>query len=165
MSGWMIALPRPLRAATLFLGNLFAAVVGTTMIDTGITSGILGWATLSTMRGHCLAEDLLSAMVASALGYFAYYKLKSDSAMWVWVVGLCWFGQQVLRNLTEIDRMYFIESSYPDVTPTMKMFDTWVSYTPPFVRTVFYSAGAFSCFLRSPLPNPDRQGGDVSPNC
>jgi hypothetical protein len=117
----MIALPRPLRAATLFLGNLFAAVVGTTMIDTGITSGILGRATLSTMRGHCLAEDLVSAIVASGLGYFAYYKLKSASAMWVWVVGFCWFGQQVLRNLTEIDRMYFIESSYRGVTPTMKM--------------------------------------------
>src|ERR1700733_16140101 len=108
----MIAIPKPLRIAGLFLANLFAAVVGTAIMDSGIVFHVLhkyDWQT------KLLAEDLVSAMFAFALGYLGFSKLKSGSAKWVWVVGVCWFGRRLLLNHAEIDRMFFVESAYRDV--------------------------------------------------
>jgi hypothetical protein len=64
----MLRIPAPLRIAGLYLANLFAAVVGTSMLDFGTTRAIAGPATLQTMRQHCLTEDLVSAVMAFVLG-------------------------------------------------------------------------------------------------
>jgi hypothetical protein len=141
----MPRIPAPLRIAGFYLANLFAAVVGTSMLDPGIARAIAGPASLTTLRRYCLAEDLISAAMAFVLGYFSYWKLKSATAKWVWIAGALWFGQYVFQHRAEIDNMYFVESSYPDVTASTKMLETWLSYTLPFLRTIFYSVGAFCC--------------------
>jgi hypothetical protein len=151
----MIAVPKPLRITGLFLANLFAAVVGTSMMDSGIVLYVLR---PKTWKGALLAEELVSAVVAFGLGYFAYRTLKSATAKWVWVVGFCWFSQRILslwldqrmvRALTGNHGIALWGLPWGDASLDPRGFEIWISYSLPFVRTVFYSAGAFFCSFRA----------------
>jgi hypothetical protein len=162
----MIVVPKPLRIAGLFLANLFAAVVGTAVIEAGISFGISNPKTI----GLLVAKDLI---VAFALGYFSYFKLKSATAKWVWVAGLCWFGQRAIglwldqgtvRRLTGNHDMAPSGLLWP--TADAQSFSNWITYTIPFIRTVFYSAGAFCCsiFTNPPLLDADPALSDHNSN-
>jgi hypothetical protein len=153
---------KPLRIAGLFLVNLLVAVYGTALMETGIGPEIFH---PKTLRSSLLAEEFISSIVAFALGYFGYRFLKSSAAEWVWVAGLCWFGQRalglwldqgVVRTLNGNHGIAIWGLPWSDPKPDPLSLSIWIGYTLPFLRTVLYSAGAF-CWARlgaAKLPAP-----------
>ena len=41
-------------------------------------------------------EYAISVVVALALGYFVFYKWRSSTAKWIWVVGALWFAWEAV---------------------------------------------------------------------
>jgi hypothetical protein len=150
-----------LRIAGLFLANLFAAVFGTAVMESGIALKIFH---PKTLNGSLLAEEFTSSIVAFVLGFFGYRFLKSATAKWVWIAGLCWFGQRVLglwldqsavRTLTGDHgiAIWGLPWSHPRPDDSLGL-SIWTGFTLPFLRTMFYSGAAFCC---------SRLGGKKSP--
>jgi hypothetical protein len=80
-----------LRRVGSFVANLLTAVIGTVAIDSELYGPLrpvfrkLSWQDLT------VAEDILSAVCAFALGLLVFYKWRSRSAKWVWIAGtLVW---------------------------------------------------------------------------
>src|SRR5580692_6358201 len=82
-----------LRSGGMFLGHLLAALIGTGIFE----SEIYRIFAPSTSNGRLLKATILSAAIAFALGYFVFWKWRSQSAKWLWIIGLCWFGQRAVR--------------------------------------------------------------------
>jgi hypothetical protein len=105
---------------------------------------------------YVLRKDCLDAAAAFCLGYFVYRRWKWNSAMWVWVVGLCWLGQRTaLYWFTQhgpLSGLHGSWSVYEHMSGFACAFDSqscwdWAVYALLFLRTTFYSAGAFLCLL------------------
>ena len=100
-----------------------------------------------TMTEHIIHEDLLSALVAANLGFLIYSLLKPAAAKWVWVFGLCWLAFHAVPVLAEGGGTFRTQFSGMACAshPTPANCREWLGVTLPFMRTVFYSAGAFCC--------------------
>ena len=138
------------RAAGMFLVNVTAATIGTTIFD----SELYRIFPAQTPWGMLQRESVLSALIAFGLGYFVYYKWRPHSSKWVFVAGLTWFGWGALsfwlgqRNLRVVSADHSIYWQLSGVG--CKDFDRescldYVKYTLLSLRTFFYSAGAFAC--------------------
>jgi hypothetical protein len=143
--------PKPLRVVGLFLANLLAACVGTAIMDNGLTNQVFH---PRTYGGRLIAEDFVSACVAFCLGCLAFYIQKSDTAKWIWLPTIAWFtygvvrlwlDHRAVRLLTGDHRLVLAGLPWSDTEATKSDFEFWVQFTLPFVRTIFYSLGAFFC--------------------
>jgi hypothetical protein len=139
-----------MRAAGMFLGNLGAAVIGTTVLEAELYRIF----PTQTPWGALRKETILSALVAFGLGYFVYYKWRLPSSKWVFVAGLTWFGWGALsfwlgqRNLRVVSADHSIYWQLSGIG--CKDFDPqscldYMRYTVLLLRTFFYSAGALVC--------------------
>jgi hypothetical protein len=130
-----------LRAAGLFLLNAVVAVLGTAIIE----SPFEHYAHVSSLRASLLIMDLLSAAFAFGVGYSVYWRWRPAASKWVWIAGVCWFGQRAVLPLDGhhvlIWEIYATNSVFPDFERLGK----WSLYTLPLLRTIFYSAGAYCC--------------------
>lgn len=129
----------PLRLAGLFLANLFAAVVGTSVL-TALTP-------VRSTFSVLLASEFVAAF---AVGYLGYLILKSDTAKWVWIAGLLWFGQRAVAlwmNQSTVRAITGSHGTFPLLHPgpDAQSVSDWITYTLIFLRTIFYSVGAFLC--------------------
>lgn len=135
----MIAIPKPLNVTGLFLANLIAAVAGPPII----TAFIPVPPTLSLI----LSKEFV---VTFALGYLSYLIWKSTTAKWVWIAGLCWFGQRAVvlwTNQSAVRAMTGSHGAFPLLYPgpDPQSSSDWITYTLVFLRTVFYAGGALLC--------------------
>jgi hypothetical protein len=144
-----------LRAAGWFLGNVLTASIGTKTAtdELGLSHLLRRIVHPDTFGGRALEDDILTALIAFALGYFVYYKWRSSSAKWVWPIGLgwltyrvlkIWFEQQALRTVTGASPPIFWELAPHASGPVQQQFETWIN-TLVFLRTAFYSMGAACC--------------------
>jgi hypothetical protein len=127
-----------LRFVGLFLANLLAAVLGTAVIESAIPphSGL----------GALFVKD---SVVAFALGYFVYRLLKSATGKWVWIAGLCWFGERALGLWLDQSTVRTMTGNHGVAIPVLD----WINYGVPFLRTALYSLGAFlSSRIGRPVP-------------
>jgi arginyl-tRNA synthetase len=139
-----------LRAAGSFVANLLTAIIGTVILDSGLYRLISIFLRLGTLQASVLLEDSLSAVCAFALGFLVYYKWRSRSAKWVWLVGTILFGQRLILDLsdplmlrlTDAESLRELAGYGSDRYATVASF---AAYTLPFVRTAFYSLGALCC--------------------
>ena len=140
----MSGLPKPLRTAALFTGHIVLAVLGTVIAQSSIPR-----IRPKTLEGILLKEYGLSAMIAFALGYLVYHKWRQSEAMWIWVLGVLWFAQQAIHTwriqglFGTLHDVYLKMSGLNSPWEPSSLVD-FTAYTIPLVRTVFYSAGAFS---------------------
>lgn len=100
-----------------------------------------------------MKEYAMNAAIAFALGYFVYRRWRFESAKWVWLAGLClfatravifWIGQHGPLNTIHGSTSLYWEMSGVGCFSDRAMCSELV-YTFPFLRTMFYSAGTFSC--------------------
>jgi hypothetical protein len=140
----------PVRAAAEFLFNLLMAAYATNVVTGPLWrySHLIGPSGLSWF---VLKTYAFGALAAFGLGYSVYRAWRQSAAEWVWVAGLCWFGQRAILVWFEHHAMLF--GSRQSVLGQMSGIgcisyqscsDMW-NYSTPFVRTVFYSAGAICC--------------------
>ena len=145
-----------IKSAGRFVGNLLTALFGTSVI----VSELYRMIPVSTRAGTLRKEVFLSAVVAFVLGYLVYYKWKLRSAQWIAVAGLCWFGWGALhfwlgqRDLRVVNGSHSILWEMAGVGCSDYDYQSCsdlLTFTDTFVRTVFYSAGAFCCSRFGPL--------------
>jgi hypothetical protein len=116
-----------LRIAGLFLANLFAAVMGTAIMESAIP-----------FRSNLALLVAKEFVVAFVLGYFGYRLLKSSTAKWVWLAGLGWFASRAIALWLNQSAVRTMTGSYAlAISP-----QDWILYGTTFARSVFYSAGA-----------------------
>lgn len=100
-----------------------------------------------------MKDYMLNAAIAFALGYFVYRRWRFESAKWVWIAGFCsfairatifWISQHGPLNAIHGSTSLYWEMSGVGCLSDRSICSEMV-YTFPFLRTVFYSAGAFFC--------------------
>jgi hypothetical protein len=125
------------RASGVFVLNILVAAIGTAIVEAPFYNFPYHSAPTAVVK-----EDVLSAVAAFGLGYFVYVRFRSDLAKWVWLGGLCWFGQRALLMLW---RRGSSESGMLGINcgSDVQSCDNWLGYTIPFLRTAFYSVGAW----------------------
>jgi hypothetical protein len=130
-----------LRILGTFILGVAVAVFGTAIVDSPFERYTVG----ASLRASMFRMDVLTGCFAFGLGYGVFRTWKLKTSRWVWIAGLCWFGQ---RSLLPPDGIHVLSW---ETVATRSAFTDWVAmgnwsiYMLPLVRTVFYSAGAFAC--------------------
>jgi hypothetical protein len=134
----------------LFLLNCAVALLGTAMLASGFR---IAWDS-KAITASLLKETIVDGAVAFGLGYFVYRRWQWASSRWVWLAGLAWFGQRVIGFYIEqhgpLNALHgsipvFGEMSGSRCASDSRSCIDWIVYTLAFLRTAFYSAGAFFC--------------------
>lgn len=107
----------------------------------------------STLAGRMHQEYVISALIALALGYFAFYKWRSAPAKWVWIAGALLFAWEAVSLWPA--HHYSVLGAQPSFMANVQAtFDPAddphrLVYTLTLLRTIFYSAGAWICWSAS----------------
>jgi K+-transporting ATPase A subunit len=156
----MLTLGRFFRAGGALLLSLLVAVLGTA----ALVSPFERVNELPSLSQMILREEILNAVASFGLGYFVNRKWHQDSSKWTWSLGLIWFTQRAVRfwlaQRTSASVMYQGQTIYSEMSGSGCRFDAescrdWALYTLQFLRTAFFSAGAFCC---------SRMGGAIPAN-
>lgn len=135
-----ISLPR-FSVIRLFFLNLFAAIVGTSILQRPFIRYVHFSPPYKTAM---LRADLLIALVSFPLGFAVYRRWRPEVSKWLWLAGLCWY---VPRALFVLDRDHgsVLDGLGGGSPPNLQDVIEWVEFTDPCLRTIFYSTGAFCC--------------------
>jgi len=129
---------RPSGAALL---DVFLAVIGTQIVQ----SPFERFTKVSSLGQSLLIEDLITSAAAFGLGCSFFRWLRPATSKWIWIAGLCWFGQRVLFPPDGNHVVFWEISATRSVFPDLQALNNWATYTLPCLRTCFYSAGALCC--------------------
>ena len=132
---------KAVRASGAFLGNLLTAMIGTTLASefTPVVFYRLTW------KERLIRQDIVSAIVAFGLGCLVYHRWRLVSAKWVWLFGTGLLVLRVLHILPGANGNLFPELTEDSVFD-LASFSDWSVFTMTFIRTGFYSCGAFCCW-------------------
>lgn len=128
---------------------MFAGHFLTAMITTNIFDNELGRVLhFSTVRAILQREYAFNVTIAFALGYFVFYKWRSEPGKWIWVVGVVLFTEQSLSIWRQAPHSV-LAGGTSLLTVWSEMFglrvDT-IMNALMLVRTVSYSFGAWTCW-------------------
>jgi hypothetical protein len=123
-----------LRAVRNFIFNSVLATIGVAIME----GAVYPLVNPKTYAGRYLKELLISAAIAFLLGYLAYFKWRSATAFWVWIIAIVTFGWRLTIGSGNADDLAEVVTS-----ATL----AFVS-----VRAVFYSLGAICCSLITARP-------------
>ncbi len=107
-----------------------------------------------TLAGGLHREYVISALVALALGYFAFYKWRSAPAKWVWIAGVLVFAWEAI-SLWPVQHYSVLAAQPSFMADVQAAFDAVnddphrFMYIFILLRTIFYSAGAWICWSES----------------
>lgn len=131
--------PTPLTALR-FLGflliNVLIAVVGTAILDTGISRAFAS----HTMIAVFWKESLISVVFATSLGFGVWRMWRTEAAKWTWVVPLLWFLFGLLAGVGR--GIWGTHESVLQSQSPRQMID-FLAFTIPLIRAAAYSVGAF----------------------
>ena len=130
---------RTLKFCGALIVNLLVAVVGTTILDTGVRRVI----PTHTVSAIVWKEIILSSVCAAFIGFFMWRTWRSSAAKWTWVLAALWFlfgYLAIARSANVWLRLPGLGSggvlSAPDVR-------TFFAFTVPLIRAISYSLGAY----------------------
>ncbi len=134
---------RTIRSAGVFLLCILVAVGTQLLVKSPIPRKLMLQWSLWTNVG---VDGGLSAVGAFILGYALYGAWKRAEMKWIWLAGAAWCGVGLLRASLEPRSVLDADESYnifggitrADIQDAM----TWTVFVLPFIRTLFYSAGA-----------------------
>ncbi|MBZ5608774.1 MAG: hypothetical protein LAP38_10975 [Acidobacteriia bacterium] len=143
----MITAAKLVRGAGVFALNMLIALVVTEVVVFPFKHF-----NVETRRESILREDFLSSVAAFGLGYVVFRRWRTSSSKWVCLAGLCWFGWGAIQAwIAQQAAASVLYRSHVDLwrMSGMGCYDfascrDWLDYTLPLLRTVLYSAGAFS---------------------
>jgi hypothetical protein len=125
-----------LRFLGLLVVHILIAVIGTAILDTGISRAIAS----HTMIAVFWKESVLSIVCATLIGFGLWRMWRTDAAKWTWVLPLLWFLFGLLAGAGR-DIWGAHESILQQPSP-QRMRDFFL-FTIPLIRAVAYSVGAF----------------------
>lgn len=127
-----------MRFSRTFLLNLAAATFGPILFE---PSYKLYRLSESTTWPKVVLVDLINGVLAFGMGYYFYQRFRTESSKWVWIVGLWWWSTRFTEVLDGQHGTIWEFSSRMSNTDVSSAI-TWATFTIPFLRTAFYSAGA-----------------------
>jgi len=139
---------RVLKFGGLLLVNLVVAVIGTAILDTGMSRVI---------PSHSIAailwkEFILSIVCAAFIGFGMWRTWRNSAAKWTWVLPPVWFAFGYLTIAGRGDvwgRLSGFGSGSVLGAPDVRSF---FLFTVPLVRAISYAVGAFLSSLLYPAP-------------
>jgi hypothetical protein len=146
-----IAPAKTVRAIGAFFLNLLLALV---LIDVLVSPFV--HFDLQSIQSSIVKQDSLNAVAACGLGYYVYRRWRRVSTQWVWAAGFCWFTHGALllwfeqRSMGVLYRSNTVYWQHFGTGCSSGLFEScrdWIDYTLPLLRTVFYSVGAWCCWL------------------
>ncbi len=141
---------RALKFFGLLLVNIVVAVIGTAILTTAIGKAF---------HGHSLAAILwkewsLSIGCAAVIGFGMWRTWRSHVAQWTWALPAVWFGVKFILAVGKGPLLFQFsgEACVEGVRPIGCI--NWFVFTIPFIRSVFYSLGAYvsSLVLKADSP-------------
>jgi hypothetical protein len=132
------------RAAELCLGWLIA-VFGTAVINSPLSKLYRP----QSINAVLVRELSLSVIVSALLGFLIYHRWQTDTARWVWIIGLAFLGLRSLLLLLGGSEggLWFQISGVACGEGFGIACRNYFVVTIPSVRAISYSAGAWVCFL------------------
>ena len=136
-----------LRFVAFVLVNILVAVIGTAIIETTVG----GMFHPHSLGGILWKEWGLSIICAALLGFGAGRTWRSDVAIWTWVLPTAWLGAKVLLSTGSGPLLFQFsgEACVAGVRPTGCI--NWFVFAIPFVRSAFYSLGAYVSSIVHPV--------------
>ena len=125
-----------LRFLGLLLLNVFVAVIGTAVLDTGFRNAIPP----HTMSAVLWKETALSIICASFIGFGMWHSWRSEPAKWTWVIPSLWFVLGLLAIGHGIWGRLSVSSASCLGAAEMRSF---FAFTIPLIRAVAYSVGVY----------------------
>ena len=131
-------MPRALKFFTFVVVNVVIATIGTAILDTGLRRAIPTHSLTSVMWKECL----FSMICAAGLGFSIRRIWRNSAAMWTWILPSIWFlvGLLAISGHSRVFGRPFVLSSGDMGVADIRSF---FAFTVPFIRSVFYSVGAF----------------------
>src|SRR6266436_1835679 len=124
----------------LLVVNIVVAVIGTAILTTTIGKAF---------HAHSLSAILwkewtLSIGCAAAIGFGMWRTWRSHVAYWTWVLPTLWFGVKFILAIGKGSLLFQFsgEACVEGVRPIGCI--NWFAFAIPFVRSVFYSLGAYA---------------------
>ena len=131
--------PAPL-SALRFIGfllvNVLIAVIGTAILNTGISRAIPS----HTMSAVFWKEVILSVVCATLIGFGVWRMWRNNAAKWTWVVPLLWFLFGLLVGAGR--GIWGAHESVLQQTSAKEM-RNFLLFTVPLIRGTAYSVGAY----------------------
>ena len=132
--------------AIRFVRDIVLAVLGPAILDFPISN----FATRSLpVRQALLVTDLVTSLIAFALGFLFFRMRRPPTSKWIWIPGVLWLAQGIISTGGHLPLWEISAGS--SVFPDPVSFSNWATYTQPLLRTVFYSVGAV-CSSRTNQP-------------
>lgn len=124
--------------------NLIISIIGTAIVETPL----LRIFHADTIHAVLIREYLLSAIVAGLIGFFVGMWWRSQTAKWLWIVGILWFALRALP-LVFADLPGGLLNQFSGASCSAGVASpgcmNWLIITVPAIRTVFYSVGSLLC--------------------
>jgi hypothetical protein len=134
----------------LLLVNIVVAVIGTAVLDTAIGK---------MFHAHSFSAILwkewsVSIGCAAVIGFGMWRTWRSDVAQWTWVLPAVWFAIKFTLAIGRGPLLFQFsgEACVEGVRPIGCI--NWFVFTIPFVRSVFYSLGAYVSSLLPSANSP-----------
>jgi hypothetical protein len=130
---------RALKFFGLLLVNIAVAFIGTAILTTAIGK---------VFHGHSLATILwkewsLSIGCAAVIGFGMWRTWRSHVAQWTWVLPAMWFGVKFILAIGKGPLLFqFSGEACVEGVRSWGCLN-WFVFTIPFIRSVFYSLGAY----------------------
>ena len=135
----------------LLLVNIIVAVIGTAILTTAIGKAF---------HAHSLGAILwrewsLSIGCAAAMGFGMWHTWRSDVAFWTWVLPAVWFGAKFMLAIGQGSLLFQFsgEACANGVRPIGCI--NFFAFTIPFIRSVFYSIGAYASSVVHEVRHPE----------
>ena len=129
---------RVLKLVGLLLVNLVVAVIGTAILDTGMSRVIAS----HSIAAMVWKEFILSIVCAAFIGFGMWRTWRNSAAKWTWVLPAVWFAFGYLTIAGRGDvwgRLSGFGSGSVLGAPDVRSF---FLFTVPLVRAISYSVGA-----------------------
>lgn len=139
---------RVLKFGALLLVNLVVAVIGTAVLDTGISKAI----PFHSIAAVLWKEFILSIICATVIGFGMWRTWRDSAAVWTWVLPVVWFAFGFLMVAGRGDvfgRLFGFGSPSALAARDARSF---FLFTIPMVRAVSYSVGAYLSSLLYSAP-------------
>jgi len=126
----------------LLLANIVVAVIGTAILTTEI-----GKAFHAHSLGAVLWKEWsLSIGCAAVIGFGMWRTWRNRVAHWTWVLPTLWFGVKFILAIGKGSLFQFSGEACVDGVRPIGCIN-WYAFTMPFIRSVFYSLGAYAAFV------------------
>ena len=140
---YIFAMLGPLKFFGLLVVNIVVAVIGTAILTTAI-----GQAFHPHSLGAILWKEWsLSIGCAAVIGFGMWRTWRSDVAHWTWVLPTLWFGVKFILAIGQGHLLsQFSGGACVDGVRSIGCIN-WFAFSIPFVRSVFYSLGAYAASI------------------